>query len=57
MSHCLCGVCDKCKERARITIELIKAAKEFGKKHNCSPLVFFQVLEETRRRKAESAVG
>jgi len=49
MSHCLCGVCSECKERAQKIIELVQKAEEFGKKHNCSPLVFFKLLEEARK--------
>jgi len=51
MSHCLCGVCEECKERANQIAELIKEAEEFGKKNNCSPLLYFKVLEQARNKK------
>ena len=53
MSHCLCGVCKECRERAKQIVELMKKAEEFGKKHNCSPLVYFYMKKvyELRKRK------
>ena len=45
MSHCLCGTCKECKQRAKDIAELIKKAEEFGKKYNCSPLVYFAFIK------------